>query len=95
MNVRRAESVLKIQTVKQGQRGRIVISVEEYEALMKAFEVLVKPIDRKVKLLGLDAPAKSEDVSPSLSQALRRFGAGWQSWSGGPTLRLATSREER
>ena len=33
-------------------------------------------INRKAKLLGMDAPGKSEDVSPqSLRQALRRFSA--------------------
>lgn len=60
----REGELLKIQTIKQGRRGPVVISVKEYEARMKGCEVLVKLIDRKAKLLGLDAPAKSEDVSP-------------------------------
>jgi hypothetical protein len=63
LHIREGE-LLKIQTIKQGQRGPVIISVAEYEARMKGCEVLVKLIDRKAKLLGMDAPAKTEDTTP-------------------------------
>jgi hypothetical protein len=55
--------LIDIRTVKEGARGPIIITVEEWQAKIKGSEILVKLVDRKVKLLGLDAPVKSEDVT--------------------------------
>lgn len=52
--------LIEIETVKMGKHGPVTITVEEYQARIKAAETLVKLIDRKSKLLGLDAPQKVE-----------------------------------
>lgn len=44
----------------KGESRLVVITVEEWEVRMKACEVMVKLLNRKSKLLGLDQPAKVE-----------------------------------
>lgn len=56
---------IEIETVKDGKKGPIVITVEAYEARMKAAGALTRLMDRKSKLLGLDAPVKVEPVAPT------------------------------
>ena len=49
-----------IQTEIEGRKGPIVITVEEWQARIAACGALVKLLDRKSKLLGMDAPIKVE-----------------------------------
>jgi hypothetical protein len=51
----------KIRSVRIGAKGKpVIIQVEEWEAKMNGCEVMVKLLDRKAKLLSMDAPVKSE-----------------------------------
>ena len=54
---------LTMETIKEGKKGPIVITVEEYEARMKACSALSRLVERKSKMLGADAPLKVEGVS--------------------------------
>jgi hypothetical protein len=49
-----------IQSEIEGRKGPIVITVEEWQARIQACGALVKLLDRKAKLLGMDAPMKVE-----------------------------------
>ena len=49
-----------IETVKEGKRGPITITVETYEARMKGCGALARLIERKARLLGMEAPIKIE-----------------------------------
>ena len=53
-----------IRTVTPTAKGVKVITVEEWEARNKSISSLTKLIDRKSKLLGLDAPLKIEAPEP-------------------------------
>jgi hypothetical protein len=44
----------------KGEPRLVVIKVEEWQARMKGCAVLVQLLDRKAKLLGMDAPIKTE-----------------------------------
>src|SRR5262245_29685369 len=49
---------IDVETAIEGRPGRppIAITVEEWQARMKGCQVLVSLLDRKAKLLGMDAP---------------------------------------
>jgi hypothetical protein len=54
---------IKIQRVRRGARAPVIITMEAWEAKMKACEVMVKLLDRKAKLLGMDSPVKTEQTT--------------------------------
>jgi hypothetical protein len=51
---------INIQRVRRGTRAPVIMTMEAWEAKMKACEVMVKLLDRKAKLLGMDSPVKTE-----------------------------------
>ena len=53
---------IAIETVRDGARGPITITVEEYEARMKACSTLSRLVERKARMLGADAPLKVEGL---------------------------------
>ncbi len=53
---------IAIETVKDGAKGPITITVEEYEARMKACGTLSRLVERKARMLGADAPLKVEGL---------------------------------
>ena len=55
-----SSDLIKIQEIRLNRKGPIVVELAAWEAKMKACEVMVKLIDRKARLLGLDAPVKME-----------------------------------
>lgn len=55
-------SDLVIRTVKEGARGMVEVTVEKYDATMKAAQTLVRLQERKSRLIGCDAPSKVETV---------------------------------
>ena len=46
--------------IERSEKPPITMTVEEWQARMKGCEVMVKLLDRKAKLLGMDAPVKME-----------------------------------
>ena len=76
---------VKIETKveREGKRG-FVITVEEWQARCKACQVLVSLLDRKAKLLGMDAPAKTEappTVPPETEEQRARARAALRQWT--------------
>ena len=70
-----------IETAKEGRRGPVTITVEDYASATKAAETVVKISARLAALYGLDAPSKAEltgadgapllnKLSPEVSAAL-------------------------
>ena len=51
---------ITIQTEIAGKKGPVIISIEEWQARIQACGALVKLIDRKAKLLGMDAAVRTE-----------------------------------
>lgn len=51
---------IQIETVKEGKKGPIVITVEAYEARMKGVSALTRLIERKSRMLGMEAAIKVE-----------------------------------
>ena len=51
---------ITIQTEIAGKKGSVIISIEEWQARIQACGALVKLIDRKAKLLGMDAAVRTE-----------------------------------
>ena len=59
-------------------------TVEEWQARMKACQVLVSLLDRKAKLLGMDAPVKTEappNVPPETEEQRARARAALRAWT--------------
>ena len=50
----------EIERTIKGKPRVFIISIEEWQARMKGCQVLVQLLDRKAKLLGMDAPVKVE-----------------------------------
>ena len=73
-----------IQTEIEGKNGPITITVEEWQARIQACGALVKLLDRKSKLLGMDAPVKSEPpptVPPETEEQRARARAALKQWT--------------
>lgn len=49
-----------VETTKEGKRGPVTITVEDFQAGIKATEMVVKISARIAALYGLDAPRRSE-----------------------------------
>ena len=81
---------VKIETVIEtaGREGNLktrTITVAEYEARMKAVDTLVKVIDRKSKLLGMDALQKVVDQTPVSNRPNKISSAASKYCADGPT----------
>jgi hypothetical protein len=62
----------------------ITMTVEEWQACMKGCQVLVSLLDRKAKLLGMDAPVKSEPpptVPPETEEQRARAREALEMWT--------------
>ena len=72
-----------IQSEIEGRKGPIVISVEEWQARIQACGALVKLIDRKSKLLGMDAAVRTEpppSVPPENEEQRARAREALKTW---------------
>jgi hypothetical protein len=68
----------------KGEPRLVVITVEEWQARMKGCQVLVSLLDRKAKLLGMDAPVKVEappTVAPETEEQRARARAALRQWT--------------
>jgi hypothetical protein len=68
----------------KGEPKLVIIKVEEWQARMKGCQVLVKLLDRKAKLLGMDAPVKVEAppiVAPESEEQRARARAALKVWT--------------
>jgi hypothetical protein len=83
---------VKIETRVERERGNghgndkryFLITAEEWQARMKACQVLVSLLDRKAKLLGMDAPVKVEPppvVAPETEEQRARARAALRQWT--------------
>lgn len=73
-----------ILTIKDGKKGPITITVEEWEARMKACSALSRLVERKAKMLGADAPVKVETVAAQAAApevTLERARAAMARWN--------------
>jgi hypothetical protein len=73
-----------IETKIQGKKGPITITVEEWQARIQACGALVKLLDRKSKLLGMDAPVKVEAppvVAPETEEQRARAREALKMWT--------------
>jgi hypothetical protein len=79
-----SSDLIKIQEIRLNRKGPIVVEMAAWEAKMKACEVMVKLLDRKAKLLGLDAPVKTEappSVPPETEEQRARVRAALRQWT--------------
>jgi hypothetical protein len=68
----------------KGEPRLVVITVEEWQARMKGCQVLVQLLDRKAKLLGMDAPIKTElspNVPPETEAQRAHTRAAFRQWT--------------
>jgi hypothetical protein len=68
----------------KGEPRLVVITVEEWQACMKGCQVLVSLLDRKAKLLGMDAPVRVEPpptVPPESEDQRARARAALKAWT--------------
>jgi hypothetical protein len=68
----------------KGEPRLVVITIEEWQARMKGCQVLVQLLDRKAKLLGMDAPIKTElppNVPPETEEQRARARAALRQWT--------------
>jgi hypothetical protein len=77
---------IDVRTVIEGgpKWPRVVITVEEWQARMKGCTVLVSLLDRKAKLLGMDAPVKVEAppvVAPETEEQRARAREALKQWT--------------
>jgi hypothetical protein len=77
---------IEIKTVLEGspRRPPVVIRVEEWQARMKGCQVLVSLLDRKAKLLGMDAPVRVEPpptVAPETPEQRARAREALRVWT--------------
>ena len=76
---------ITIETVIERKRNPpIVMTVEEWQARMKGCQVLVSLLDRKAKLLGMDAPVKVEPppvVAQETEEQRARARAALRQWT--------------
>ena len=77
---------ISIKTVLAARPGRppLTIAVHEWQARMKGCQVLVSLLDRKAKLLGMDAPVKVEPppiVAPETEEQRARAREALKTWT--------------
>ena len=75
------EITIATETERNGKT--IVITVEEWQARMQGCAALVKLLDRKAKLLGMDAPVKVETpptVAPETEEQRARAREALKTW---------------
>jgi hypothetical protein len=68
----------------KGEPKLVVITVKEWQARMKGCQVLVQLLDRKAKLLGMDAPIKTEpppNVPPETEEQRARVRDAIKQWT--------------
>ena len=68
----------------KGEPKLVIIKVEEWQARMKACQVLVSLLGRKAKLLGMDARVKVEPppvVAPETEEQRARARAALRQWT--------------
>ena len=71
-------------TREDGRKRYFLITVAEWQARMKACQVLVSLLDRKAKLFGMDAPVKAEAppvVAPETEEQRARARAALKQWT--------------
>ena len=76
------EITIATETERNGKT--IVITVEEWQARMQGCAALVKLLDRKAKLLGMDAPVKVEPpptVAPETEEQRARAREALKTWT--------------
>ena len=74
---------IDIRTEIEGKNGPITITVEEWQARIQACGALVKLLDRKSKILGMDAPVKVETppvVAPESEEQRARAREALRTW---------------
>jgi hypothetical protein len=64
------------------KRPQVTITVEEWQARMKDWQVLVSLLDRKAKLLGMDAPVKVEPPPVVVPGTQLGYRARWRRSNG-------------
>jgi hypothetical protein len=77
---------IAIETVIERGEGKppVTMSVEAWQAQMKGCQVLVQLLDRKAKLLGMDAPIKTElppNVPPETEEQRARARDALKQWT--------------
>ena len=73
-----------IQSEIEGRKGPIVTSVEEWQARIQACGALVKLLDRKARLLGMDASVRTEPpptVAPETEEQRARAREVLKTWT--------------
>jgi hypothetical protein len=79
-----SNGAIEIETViERGKKPPIVMTVGEWQARMKGCSVLVQLLDRKAKLLGMDAPGKVEAppvVAPETEEQRTRAREALKTW---------------
>ena len=76
-------SVPRLMLTTMGNGKTITITVEAWQARMQGCATLVKLLDRKAKLLGMDAPVKVEPpptVPPESEEARARAREALKTW---------------
>jgi hypothetical protein len=74
----------EIERTIKGKPRVFIISIEEWQARMKGCQVLVQLLDRKAKLLGMDAPVKVEPppvVAPETEEQRARAREALKTWT--------------
>ena len=73
----------ELQRENRGERRLVVITVEEWQARMRGCQVLVQLLDRKAKLLGMDAPLTELplNVPPETEEQRARARAALRQWT--------------
>ena len=70
--------------IERSEKPSITMTVEEWHARMKGCQVLVQLLDRKAKLLGMDAPVKVEAppvVAPETEEQRARAREALKTWT--------------
>jgi predicted transcriptional regulator len=70
--------------IERGEKPPITMTVEKWQARMKGCQVLVQLLDRKAKLLGMDAPSKVEAppvVAPETEEQRTRAREALKTWT--------------
>jgi hypothetical protein len=87
--------------IERGEKPPITMTVEEWQARMKGCQVLAQLLDRKAKLLGMDAPVKVEPppmVAPESEEMRARAREALKTWckfTVNPTIfRVKTSTDD-
>ena len=80
-------ALLRIQETKERKGGPVTITIPEYDAKMNAINTLVRVIDLKAKLLGMDARRRSSRKRPFNRSHPNRRRPAWNSCAARATSR--------